>query len=227
MSQYKVEPYVLDTEAEPKYTFAEIKWGKIVAIHHHWCPLEEFCKFFEANAFFIDITDVLIDGEPPAIGDSVTNDPNTGYKIIHIRQTYTWEERVQYAIDKLKLVRDQKELEDIEYKGIPFDADALSQDRMDKARKFLEDSGAESITWTTADNQRVDVTVEDFKNINILIAMRSDELHKRYNQLKEYILSLEEGRDDILDMVGWYFVLPVNQDSEVNEDGGTGDEADA
>ena len=26
-------------ESEPKYTFAEIKYGKIVSINQHWVPL--------------------------------------------------------------------------------------------------------------------------------------------------------------------------------------------
>ena len=89
MSEYHIEAYVRDTEAEMKYTFAEIRWGKIVAIHHHWVPLDEFYKFFEANSMFIDITGVLIEGEPPAIGDTVIGSPEEGYKILHIRNTYT------------------------------------------------------------------------------------------------------------------------------------------
>ena len=207
MSQYYVEPTLRDTEAEPKYTFAEIKWGKIVAIHHHWVPLDEFYKFFEANAFFVDITDVLIDGEAPAIGDSVTNDPDEGYKIVHIKNTYTDEEKKQYRIDLLKLTRDQKELEPIEYNGVLFDADTVSQTRMEKARTFLEDNNIPSITWTTAENTRVDLSVEDFKGINTLIAIRSNDLHVRYNRLKWYILGLMDGSEEI-DQIDWDFQIP-------------------
>jgi len=208
MSVYYVEPTLRDTEAEPKYTFAEVKWGKIVAIHHHWVPLDEFYKYFEANAFFVDITDVIIDGEAPAIGDSVTNDPNEGYKIIHIRNTYTKEERKQYKIEVLKLIRNQKELEVIKYNDIPFDADTISQTRMEKARTFLEDNPSiPSITWTAADNSRVEVTVDDFKEINTLIALRSNNLHVRYNKLKWYILNTDLD-DEELESIDWDFDIP-------------------
>ena len=209
MSQYYVQPTLRDTSVEPRYTFAEVKWGKIVAIHHHWVPLDEFCKFFEANAFFVDITDVLIDGEPPAIGDSVTNDPNEGYKIIHIRNTYTEEEQKQYVIDMLKMTRDQKELEVIEYKGVLFDADTISQTRMEKARTFLEDNDISSIIWTTAVNTRVDLTVQDFKNINTLIAIRSNDLHIRYNQLKQFILNLDINSSINLNDIDWNYPIPT------------------
>ena len=220
MSQYYVFPTLRDTEEEPKYTFAEVKWGKIVAIHHHWVPLDEFYKYFEANAFFVDITNVLVDGREPDIGDAVTNDPDEGYKIIPMNKTYTYEERKQYRIDVLKLTRDRKELEPILYNEVLFDADTVSQTRMEKARTFLEDNNIPSITWTTAENTRVDVTVEDFKAINTLIAIRSNELHVRYNRLKYFILSLEDG-DELIDTIDWdYDVIDDNPDNNSDDTGG-------
>ena len=209
MSKYYVEPTLRDTSVEPRYTFAEVKWGKIVAIHRHWVPLDEFYKFFEANAFFIDITDVTIDGESPVIGDSVTNDPDEGYKIIHIKNTYTEEEKKQYVIDMLKMTRDQKELEVIEYNNVLFDADTVSQTRMEKARRLLEDNNIPSIKWTTAVNTRVDLTVQDFKSINTLIAIRSNDLHVRYNQLKKFILSLDVNTSVNLDEIDWNYPIPT------------------
>lgn len=203
MSRYYVEPYIRDTEAELKYTFAEVKWGKIVAIHHHWLPLREFYKFFEPGVFMIDITGVTIDGEEPSVGDTVITDQYEENKILHIKNTYTIEEKKQCIIERLKAIRDHKEQDEIMYNNISFDADEISQQRMDKARKFLEDNNVASITWTTAENTRVDIGVQDFKNINTLIALRSNDLHVRYNQLKAYINSLSEDYNDLLDLIDW------------------------
>lgn len=203
MSRYYVQPYVRDTDAEPSYTFAEIKWGKIVAIHRHWLPLEEFYKFFEAGAFFIDVTGVLIDGEEPRVGDVVTNDPVVGYKIVRTKSPDSDWETIRTKIEQLKLTRDRKEQEPVEYHETLFDADEISLNRMDKARKFLEDNNIPSITWTTAENTRMDVDVEDFKALNTLIAMRSNDLHVRYNQLKQYIYDLNLAYIRLVPLINW------------------------
>ena len=49
----------------------------------------------------------------------------------------------------------------------------------------LEDSGSESISWTTADGTDVMLTVADFAAINILAATRSNTLHIAYRTTKE------------------------------------------
>ena len=48
----------------------------------------------------------------------------------------------------------------------------------------MDNEGMESILWTTADNQRVPLTVEDFAEINSMAAYRSNSLHIKYNELK-------------------------------------------
>lgn len=189
-------------DEEPKYTFAEVKYGKIVSINQHWVPLEQYVKFFEADACFLDITGVLIEGEPPAIGDSVTTNPN-GYEIRHFKSVYSVAESKNYKIELLKLERDNKELEPIQYNGHFFDADKTSLTRMDKARQSLVDNNLPSITWTTADNDRVEVTVEDFAGINTALAMRSNILHIRYNELKDYINVLEDKYLPIILQIDW------------------------
>ena len=99
-------------ESEPKYTFAEIKYGKIVSINQHWVPLEEYRKFFSADSFFIDITGVTINGEAPVVGDAIEFGEN-GYEIKHIKSIYSFPEAKATQIERLKLIRNQKELEPI------------------------------------------------------------------------------------------------------------------
>lgn len=180
---------------EPKYTFAEVKYGKIVSINEHWVPLEEYVKFFNANALFIDITGVEFDGEKPQIGDVVTTDEN-GYQIKHDKGVYSPAEVKAYTVELMKLTRDQKELEPIELAVdgtvYLFDADKDAMTRMAKARQLLEDTELPSIVWTTFDNQHVSLNVSNFKELNIAQAIRSTALHDRYNQLKNYIYALDD-----------------------------------
>lgn len=200
------------SESEPTYKFAEIKYGKIVSINSHWVPLEEYRKFFAADSFFIDITGVTINGEEPTIGDCITFTEN-GYQIQHIKSVFSLAEAKAAQIERLKLIRNQKELEPIEYNNNSFDADKDSLLRLDKARQSLEDNNLESIEWTTANNQRVEVTVNDFKGINTAVAYRSNQLHIRYNELKNYINSIEDDKyvADIIN-IEWDFDITKNPD---------------
>lgn len=176
---------------ENKFKFAEVKNGRIVSINEHSVPLDVFVTFFEPTALFIDITGITFDGESPAIGDIVSSDGT----IKHDKSVYSPAELKAYTVELMKLTRVKKELEPIEHKvaGVSymFDADTEANARMSKARQLLEDSGMNKITWTTFDNDSVDLTIDDFKAINIAQAFRSTQLHDRYNQLKTFIYSLE------------------------------------
>lgn len=206
-------------EEEPCHTFAEIKYGKIVSINKHWVPLDEYIKFFDSNALFLDITGVLINGEPPAIGDSITT-TDEGYKIIHIKNSYSMAESKNYTIEKLKLIRNQKELEDIEVDGILFDADKDSILRIDAARKCLEDNSSiiSSIEWTTADNKRITATIDTFKKLNSAITERSNSLHIRYNELKKYINDIQDTKYlPIIAKIDWNWDISCNLDEKLQE----------
>ena len=96
------------------------------------------------------------------------------------------------VIVQLKSIRDTKEIELIAYKNTLLDFDKTSIMRMDIAQKFLiNNPNIEYIEWTTAENTRINMTKEDFDNINNLAAIRSDALHKTYNQLKHQVLEAE------------------------------------
>ncbi len=59
------------------------------------------------------------------------------------------------------------------------------------ARQALEDNNLPSQMWTCADNTDIELTVEDFKNINSLAAQRSGQLHDTYRKLCDYIDKLK------------------------------------
>lgn len=99
-------------------------------------------------------------------------------------------------ISELKMHRDAEEAAPITTdKGI-FDYDDKSRDRLAIARQALEDNGGkDTITWTTADNQRVPLGVADFAAINGAAATRSNALHVKYNSLKDEVNAAQTKED--------------------------------
>lgn len=90
-------------------------------------------------------------------------------------------------INELKGIRDTKEVEPVQTSKGLFDYDDKSRDRLYIARQALTDNGGGSILWTTADNQRVPMEIADFAQINGAAAVRSNNLHIKYNELKERV----------------------------------------
>ena len=108
------------------------------------------------------------------------------YEVVEIPAPSLEEVKAQ-KISELKGIRDAKEVEPIQTdKGI-FDYDDKSRDRLSIARQALTDNGGGEIVWTTADNQRVSMTIADFAAINGAAAVRSNALHVKYNELKESV----------------------------------------
>ena len=121
-------------------------------------------------------------------------------EIVKVRNGYKFADEVTEAdflpsldevkadkIAELKSIRDTKEVEPIQTDKGLFDYDDKSRDRLAIARQALTDSGGGSITWTTADNQRVSMTIADFAAINGAAAVRSNALHIKYNEYKERV----------------------------------------
>lgn len=182
------------------YKFAEIKYGKIASIHEHAVPLEEFKNFFDANALFIDITGIKVEGEDPAVGDIVTTGTD-GYKIEHFKHVMSPAEYKAYIVEKMKLIRNQKELEPIEYNRVLFDADKDAITRMDMASKAMAVNDIETIVWTAFNNEHIQLSVDDFNKINAALMMRAIMLHDHYNKIKSYVYSLED--TSVLDNFTW------------------------
>lgn len=104
-------------------------------------------------------------------------------------------------IAELKGVRDAKEVEPIATNKGLFDYDEKARDRLAIARQALEDAdGAGTITWTTADNQRVPLGIADFAAINAAAATRSNSLHVTYNELKARVNAAQTA-DDVREIV--------------------------
>ena len=111
------------------------------------------------------------------------------YDWTQLRETYTAVEPLEHAkaryISAAKAYRDEQEVATITYNGNDYDYDVKARERLNIARQALEDSVAESISWTTADNTDVILTVADFAAINSVAATRSNTLHIAYRTTKE------------------------------------------
>lgn len=100
----------------------------------------------------------------------------------------TFEEIVAAKLSELKATRDTSETEPIEYNGNHYDYDDKARDRINAAIIALDITG-QSIEWTTADNTNVAVTAQDLRNIIAAVALRSNDLHVKYRELKELVLA--------------------------------------
>lgn len=96
----------------------------------------------------------------------------------------------------LKARRDALEVEPLEYKGKLYDYDNKARERLSIARTALEDMGGEGTqAWTTYDNSVVILSLEDFKALNRVAALRSSNLHNKYNKMKEEVAKAETPGD--------------------------------
>lgn len=87
---------------------------------------------------------------------------------------------------EFKNIRDTEEVKPISYNGNLFDFDDKARDRINSAIIALDVSKGK-IAWTTADNTEVMVNADDLRGVIAAVALRSNELHVKYRQLKEQV----------------------------------------
>ena len=140
--------------------------------------------------------------EPPA--------EKEGFKIKYVDGAWTYEEEKkepepekpafeelkQQKIQELKWERDRKEVEPIEYNGHTYDYDDKARDRINAAIIALEAQGEKAnIAWTLADNTSVVVTANDLRMVIANVAIRSNQLHVKYRELKEKVLACKSNAE--------------------------------
>ena len=103
-------------------------------------------------------------------------------------------------INEFKFIRDNEEVKPIAYNGNSFDYDDKARDRINSAIIALSITG-QSIEWTTADNTNVTVTADDLRGIVANVAVRSNELHVKYRELKEQVENCATKEE--LDSIKW------------------------
>lgn len=115
--------------------------------------------------------------------NATIEDKGEYYEVVEIPAP-SLEEVKTAKINELKGIRDAKEVEPVQTDKGLFDYDDKSRDRLAIARQALTDAGGGTVVWTTADNQRVEMGITDFATINGAAAVRSNNLHVKYNELK-------------------------------------------
>lgn len=102
-------------------------------------------------------------------------------------------------IVELKRQRDSKEVEPIEYNGHLYDYDSQARDRISAAIIWLDAQGdGAKISWTTADNDDVVVTVQDLRAIVAAVAVRSNLLHIAYRTAKAQVEAAQKAEIDAI-----------------------------
>ena len=118
----------------------------------------------------------------------------------YILPSLTLNELKQAKINEFKSIRDTEEVKPISYNGNLFDFDEKARDRINSAIIALSITG-QSIEWTTADNTNVLVTADDLRGVVANVAVRSNELHAKYRELKEQVLACTTKEE--LDKIQW------------------------
>lgn len=105
----------------------------------------------------------------------------------------------QRKIMELKRQRDDAEVEPIAYGGHLYDYDSKARDRIAAAIIALDVQGeGASISWTTADNDDVVVTVQDLRAIVAAVAVRSNLLHIAYRTAKAQVEAAQKAEIDAI-----------------------------
>ena len=132
-------------------------------------------------------------------GLATIEDKGEYYEVIAIPAPSLDELKTQ-KINELKSIRDTEEVKPIAYNGNLFDFDDKARDRINSAIIALSITG-QSIEWTTADNTNVTVTTDDLRGVVANVAVRSNELHVRYRELKELVEACTTKEE--LDIIQW------------------------
>lgn len=112
----------------------------------------------------------------------------------------TIEQLKQDKINEFKFKRDSLEVEPISYQGYRFDYNDKARDRISAAIIALDVSKGQ-IAWTTADNTEVMVNADDLRGIVANVAVRSNDLHVKYRELKEQVENCTTKEE--LDKIQW------------------------
>ena len=144
----------------------------------------------------IDEWQTKIAGRPcyKGIANAVWEEPPTKQGYTAYITNYGWELKVNPTLDELKaqklielkIIRDTEEVKPIAYNGNLFDYDDKARDRINSAIIALSITG-QSVEWATANNTETMVNADDLRGIVANVAVRSNELHVKYRQLKEQV----------------------------------------
>lgn len=165
--------------------FAQPLYGKIIYIYETDLEKDQLATIFDPSTYWIDVTGLDVE-----VGYILEYVEGGGLRFVPPpnNDPLSLEETKANKIALMKAKRDAEEVKPIEYNGNLFDFDDKARDRINSAIIALSITG-QSIEWTTADNTNVAVTAQDLRNIIAAVALRSNDLHIKYRELKEQVLA--------------------------------------
>ena len=130
-------------------------------------------------------------------------EPQDGKRIFQIQEIPAppLDEVKADKIAELKNERNTREEAPVEYGGKLWDFDSKARDRITAAATALEIGGVESIEWTAHDDTSARMNVVDLKGIVAAAALRGDELHKKYRELRDRANAAETAEE--VNAVSW------------------------
>ena len=163
--------------------FAQPLYGKIIYIYETDLEKDQLATIFDPSTYWIDVTGLDVE-----VGYVLEYVEGGGLRFVPPPNEgpLSLEDTKANKIALMKAERDAEEVKPIAYNGNLFDFDDKARDRINSAIIALSITG-QSIEWTTADNTNVTVTADDLRGVIAAVAMRSNELHVKYRQLKEQV----------------------------------------
>lgn len=178
--------------------FAQILNGKVIYIYETEFSMADLALIFTPATVWVDVTNCECE-----VGYIAEFRDGVGLVVVPPKdKEYTLNELKVLKIAEFKAKRDALEVEPIEYNGSIFDFDEKARDRINSAIIALDLMGENAtIEWTTADNTNVTVTANDLRTVIANVAIRSNELHVKYRNLKERIEKCNTKEE--LDSIKW------------------------
>lgn len=163
--------------------FAQPLYGKIIYIYETDLEKDQLATIFDPSTYWIDVTGLDVE-----VGYVLEYAEGGGLRFVPPPNEgpLTLDEAKANKIALMKAERDSLEVEPISYQGYRFDYNDKARDRINAAIIALDVSKGQ-IAWTTADNTEVMVNADDLRGVIAAVAMRSNELHVKYRQLKEQV----------------------------------------
>lgn len=181
------------------HKYAQMLYGKIRAIYEDIREFDKWKAIHSPDIYWIDVTNIDCN-----VGDIVTFEEGVGLVFTAAPVTEaTLQDLKDAQITYLKDTRDAEEVAPIEYNYHFFDFDDKAIKRINASIVKLKLIGeSATISWTTADDEEVNVTYVDLENIISAVADRSNLLHIKYRQLRDLVNSYtEEDKDKIKDVI--------------------------
>ena len=176
--------------------FAELKYGKVINLFEDFRTLENWREVHSPDKYWVDVTHL----DDIKVGDVLDFKDGIGLVFKH-SVSDTLEDIKKDKLSHFKNQQYQDNNAAIEWEYKFFDYDNQAKWKILERIYQMKVMGVEKVTWKTADNEEVELTVSDLESIISCGACRTDLLHVKYNHLKKMVEKCSTVEE--LDSVEW------------------------